>query len=87
VSNKALQLKIAGQEKNQACSSGRRRIQIRRCQVQHRDKLWCAADFLGTYAATVSSATLKPDDFVDNAFWLISMPLAASNAFFFLEVF
>ncbi|SNX27909.1 Bacteriorhodopsin [Polynucleobacter meluiroseus] len=32
-----------------------------------------------------SSAILKPDDFVGISFWLISMALVASTAFFFLE--
>ena len=37
-----------------------------------------------SYAAA-SSAVLKPDDFVGISFWLISMALIASTAFFFLE--
>jgi len=37
-----------------------------------------------SYAAA-SSAVLKPDDFVGISFWLISMALVASTAFFFLE--
>ncbi len=35
--------------------------------------------------AQASSAVLKPDDFVGISFWLISMALVASTAFFFLE--
>ena len=38
-----------------------------------------------SYAATGSSSTLKSDDFVGISFWLISMALIASTAFFFLE--
>jgi len=38
-----------------------------------------------SYAATGSSNTLKSDDFVGMSFWLISMALIASTAFFFLE--
>jgi len=36
-------------------------------------------------ASGTSSATLKPNDFVGISFWLISMALIASTAFFFLE--
>jgi len=36
-------------------------------------------------ASSASSATLKPNDFVGISFWLISMALIASTAFFFLE--
>jgi hypothetical protein len=32
-----------------------------------------------------STAMLKPDDYVGISFWLISMALIASTAFFFLE--
>ena len=35
--------------------------------------------------AWASSSVLKPDDFVGISFWLISMALVASTAFFFLE--
>lgn len=35
--------------------------------------------------AAASSGMLKPDDFVGISFWLISMALVASTAFFFLE--
>ncbi len=38
-----------------------------------------------THALASSSATLKPNDFVGISFWLISMALIASTAFFFLE--
>ena len=36
-------------------------------------------------SAWASSSVLKPDDFVGISFWLISMALVASTAFFFLE--
>ena len=36
-------------------------------------------------AFAASGAVLKPDDFVGISFWLISMALVASTAFFFLE--
>ena len=36
-------------------------------------------------AFAAGSAVLKPDDFVGISFWLISMALVASTAFFFLE--
>lgn len=36
-------------------------------------------------ASAASGAVLKPDDFVGISFWLISMALVASTAFFFLE--
>jgi len=36
-------------------------------------------------SAYASSSVLKPDDFVGISFWLISMALVASTAFFFLE--
>jgi len=38
-----------------------------------------------TQAFADSSAVLKPEDFVGISFWLISMALVASTAFFFLE--
>ena len=40
---------------------------------------------LSSTSAFASSSVLKPDDFVDLSFWLISMALIASTAFFFLE--
>lgn len=40
---------------------------------------------LSSPALAASSAVLKPDDFVGISFWLISMALVASTAFFFLE--
>lgn len=41
--------------------------------------------FFSAPASAASSAMLKPDDFVGISFWLISMALVASTAFFFLE--
>jgi bacteriorhodopsin len=38
-----------------------------------------------TPAVAATGALLKPDDFVGISFWLISMALIASTAFFFLE--
>lgn len=38
-----------------------------------------------TSVRAASSAVLEPDDFVGISFWLISMALVASTAFFFLE--
>ena len=38
-----------------------------------------------THASAAASETLRPDDFVGISFWLISMALVASTAFFFLE--
>jgi len=48
--------------------------------------LWSAA-LLGLTCtnAFASSSTLEPNDFVGISFWLISMALVASTAFFFLE--
>lgn len=43
------------------------------------------AAVFSTHASAASSAMLKPDDFVGISFWLISMALVASTAFFFLE--
>ena len=43
------------------------------------------ATTLSTHATAASSALLKPDDFVGISFWLITMALMASTAFFFLE--
>lgn len=40
---------------------------------------------LSTTRVWASSATLQPHDFVGISFWLISMALVASTAFFFLE--
>lgn len=41
--------------------------------------------FTTSQALAASSAVLRPDDFVGISFWLISMALIASTAFFFLE--
>ena len=41
--------------------------------------------FTTNKALAAGSAVLKPDDFVGISFWLISMALVASTAFFFLE--
>ncbi len=38
-----------------------------------------------SHASAASTATLNPGDFVGISFWLISMALVASTAFFFLE--
>ena len=40
---------------------------------------------LSSTSVCASSSVLKPDDFVGISFWLISMALVASTAFFFLE--
>lgn len=41
--------------------------------------------FTTNQAFAAGSSVLKPDDFVGISFWLISMALVASTAFFFLE--
>jgi bacteriorhodopsin len=44
-----------------------------------------AALFLPSQAQASSGVVLQPNDFVGMSFWLISMALVASTAFFFLE--
>jgi bacteriorhodopsin len=47
--------------------------------------IFTSSTLVASQACAASSSTLRPDDFVGISFWLISMALVASTAFFFLE--